>query len=87
MKIDAKEYIIKLNTDELLHLAESVQSSIVYNLKTCWTLQQNEWQIHEQKKLKLLKTMYSALGRINEYEQIFKEAEGIFKKFNDKHTY
>ena len=84
MNIQAKGYTIQMDLDELWDLAFSVKHSLEYTLKTHWINHQNVWEKNEAKKLKLLKTMFNALGRLDVYEQIFKEAEDIFKKFNDK---
>ena len=84
MNIEAKGYTVQMDLDELWDLAFSVKHSLEYTLKTHWINHQNSWEKNEEKKLFLLKTMFNALGRLDVYEQIFKDAEDIFKKFNDK---
>lgn len=84
MTIEAKGYTVEMDLDELWYLAFSVKHSLEYSLKTHWINHQSSWKKNEEKKLKLLKAMFNALGKLEVYEQIFKDAEDIFKKFNDK---
>ena len=84
MFIEAKEYTIKMDADELWDLAYSVRDSLIYAIKNHWINHQNVWQKNEAKKLKLLKTMFCALGQLEAYERIFIEANEIFIKFNSK---
>ena len=85
MNIEAKGYTVQMDLDELWDLAFSVKHSLEHTLRTHWINHQDSWEKNEEKKLRLLKTMFNALGRSDVYEQIFKYAEDIFKKFNDKH--
>jgi alpha-amylase/alpha-mannosidase (GH57 family) len=84
MNIEAKGYTIQMDLDELWDLAFSVKSSLEFTLKNHWVNHQNVWEKNEEKKLALLKTMFNALGRQDVYDNIFQEAQDIFKKFNDK---
>ena len=84
MNIEAKGYTIHLDLDELWDLAFSVNQSLKYSLQTHWVNHQTDWERMEAKKLELLKAMFNALGRLDVYEQIFEEAELIFKDFNEK---
>jgi alpha-amylase/alpha-mannosidase (GH57 family) len=84
MNIEAKGYTIQMDLNELLDLAFSVKSSLDFTLKDHWVNHQNVWEKNEEKKLALLKTMFNALGRQDVYDNIFQEAQDIFKKFNNK---
>lgn len=85
MKIEAKEYKVQMDLDELWDLAFSVKHSLTYTLETHWIHHQNVWKQREEKKLRLLETMFNALGRLDVYKQIYQDADDIFKKFNDTH--
>jgi alpha-amylase/alpha-mannosidase (GH57 family) len=84
MNIEAKGYTIQMDLNELWDLAFSVKSSLDFTLKDHWVNHQNVWEKNEEKKLALLKTMFNALGRQDVYDNIFQEAQDIFKKFNNK---
>jgi hypothetical protein len=84
MNIEAKGYTIQMDLDELWDLAFSVKSSLHFTLKNHWVNHQNVWEKNEENKLALLKTMFNALGRQDVYDNIFQDAQDIFKKFNTK---
>jgi len=86
MDIQAKGYTIQMDSDELFNLALSVKHSLKNSLENHWVNHQNAWEKNEESKLRLLKTMFRALGRLDVYDDIFKEAEETFKKFNDKRS-
>ena len=62
-----------MDLDELWELAFSVKSSLKFTLETHWVNHQNVWEKNEEKKLRLLKTMFNALGRQDIYEDIFND--------------
>tara|TARA_R110000772_G_scaffold37589_4_gene89220 strand:- start:165 stop:431 length:267 start_codon:yes stop_codon:yes gene_type:complete len=84
MNIEAKGYTIQMDLEELWTLAFSVKNALKTTLETHWINHQKVWEKNEEKKLKLLKTMFNALGRQDVYDDIFKDAEDIFKTFNNK---
>lgn len=84
MRIEAKGYNLEITVDELWLLAFSVKNSLENSIKNHWVNNQDVWKKNEKEKLMLLETMFTALGRLDVYNGIFKEAEIIFEKFNKK---
>lgn len=84
MNIKADNFKIELTHDELWDLAFCVFHRIENTLKNHWVNHQNVWEKSEERHLKLLKELFTALGRPDCYENIFYEQRKIFKEFNDK---
>ena len=83
MEIKAEKFKIEMSNEELWSTAHDVKSSIINSLKSHWVYHQNScWQDREKKTLERCKMMFQMLGRLDQYERIFDEANAIFKEFN-----
>lgn len=86
MTIQPKGYTLELSYDEMWILAWSVRRDLEHSLKTHYINHQNAFERNEENKLNTLRELFTYLGRIDLYEDIFKVKEGLFKDFNDKHN-
>jgi hypothetical protein len=84
MNIEAKGYKLDFTLDELWQTAFDVKRALEATLKDHWINHQDAWKKHEESRLLRLNTMFSALGRLDVYEDIFKEADNVFKEYNNK---
>lgn len=83
MKIEAEKYIIEMTYSELWSTAFDVRLHIEESLKRHWINHQDVWKEHEKYSLERLRIMFTALGRIDLYEEIFDTANVIFKEHNN----
>lgn len=84
MNIQCEKFTIEMTHDELWQTAFNVRSSLSHTLQTHWVNHQNSWEKNEEQRLYRIKTMFSYLGRLDLYEDVFKEAKKIFEDFNKK---
>lgn len=84
MNIEAKDFEMKMTYGELWSTAFDVQKALEHTLETHWISHQASWKENERDRLSRLRSMFYALGRPDLHEQIFSNADDIFKKFNEK---
>jgi len=82
MNIEAKDYELKMTQSELWSTAFDVLQILNHTIKTHWINHQNSWKENEKPRLERIRQMFYALGRPDIYENIFNDAEKIFKEFN-----
>lgn len=83
MNIEAKEFEIKMTHGELWSVAFDVKGQLVNTLKTHWINHQSSWKEREAPRLFIIRAMFYALGRPDLFDGIEREAEEIFKTYND----
>lgn len=86
MNIEAKGFKVEFEQSELWQIAWDLKYHLTSTIKTHWVNHQLNWKQNEANRLMIIKLMFSNLGRIEYYEDIFSQAEEIFKEFNNKET-
>lgn len=84
MNIEAEKFKIEMSQSELWNTAFDIRYSIEYTLKTHWVNHQSTWLENEKERLHRMEKMFTHLGRIDLYNDIFSIAKTIFEEFNKK---
>lgn len=84
MNIDAECFTIKMTHGDLWSTAFDVRYAIIDTIKTHWIKHQDRWKENEAERLNRCRAMFFALGRPDLYEEIFIQADQIFKVHNEK---
>ncbi|MFN7611602.1 MAG: hypothetical protein ACK5QX_11825 [bacterium] len=82
MNIEAQNFKMEITYGELWSVAFDLKRNLENSLKTHWVNHQQNWKKHEEANLRVIKTMFYALGRPEIYEQIDAFADNVFKEFN-----
>lgn len=82
MNIEAEKFNIQMTQSELWNTACDVRRSIQDAVSTHWVNHQQHWKEGESERLYRCRSMFTALGRIDMYEDILREAEIVFAEFN-----
>jgi len=82
MTVNPENFKIEMTYDEVWDIYFDIYHALNFTLKTHWISYQKAWMENEKKRLSRLKTFATALGRPEMYDNIFTEAEEIFKKYN-----
>jgi hypothetical protein len=86
MDIQAEKFNIVMTYDELWSVAFDTKRAIEYSLETHWVNHQNAWKTNEDVRLARLRTFFSALGRLDLYEDVLSFATKTFEAWNKKHN-
>lgn len=84
MNIEAKEFELKMTYGELWTIAFNMQSALIHTLETHWINHQQTWLQNESERLKIIKSMFVALGRPELHEIVFEKAKIIFENWNER---
>lgn len=84
MNIEAEKFKIEMTYNEVWNTAFDIRRAIESSLKDHWVNHQNVWETNEKEKLQRLRIFFTALGRVDLYDEIFSKATEIFKAFNEK---
>lgn len=76
MRIEAKEFTIKMTHDELLDIAFSLKSDILNRVRK----NKDGWIQREHRRLETLKSIFYALGMPVSYQEIYTDADKICKE-------
>lgn len=86
MEIKAEKFNIVMTYDELWSVAFDTKRAIEHSLETHWVNHQNAWKTSEDARLTRLRSFFSALGRLDLYDDVFPFAIKAFEAWNKKHN-
>lgn len=84
MDISAEKFTILMTNQELWDTAWDVKRAFQNAIETHWVNHQDSWKKSEEPRLRRIREMFTALGRLDNYEDCLKYPEAVFKKFNEK---